>query len=198
MIYHNVFHGWNTMAKMLVRSKCYKAKAPSPNDTSQISPVEYATTRRSIRDFDQYVKDKPMVNAYIADVNRDPAIATRTLQGTAGADLAQKMRASNINPNMGMPSFTKGAVLGGKVMGDLGRDAVSQKAASVNGVLQSKLGLQSNVNTAQEGLAADAVKRNIDDSAFEYGKQGSTMSSAASLLGAGSSMFYNKKNEKVV
>lgn len=187
----------STMDKMRIRSVCFKADAPNPNDPSQISPVEYAQTAAAIRNFNQYKKDKPLLDAYSADIVTGQPKAVRDLRGQVNADLAQKQTAqmSNINPNMGMPSFSKGAVTASKIIGDVGRDSMAQKGMAINGIVNSKLGLQGNVNTAQEGLAKDAVDRNLTDISNSINSKNATSSAAASLLGSGSSMLYNKKKE---
>lgn len=196
MIYHSVFQSWNTMAKMFLRCKCYKGDPPNPNDPDQISPVEFAQTRRAVMDYNQYVKDKPFINEYISDVTKDPRISATGLRGQANADLMQKSQMSNMNPNVGMPSFTKGALLGSKISGDLMRDTVSQKAAVTGGILANKMGQQSNVNASQDMMAKDAVERNLNENALEYGKKQGTTNAMASLLGAGSSAYYNRENKK--
>jgi len=174
------------------RSKCYKGDPPNPNDPDQISPVEFAQTRAAIKNYNQYIADKPLMDAYAKDTLKDPMKTASGLQGTAGADLAQKNAGvyKGLNPNAGLPSFTRGAVLGGKVMGDLSRDAVGQRAAATNGILQNKLGLQSSTNTAQEGMAKDAVSRNLAENEANFNSGQATTQAMVSGAGAVASVPY--------
>ena len=172
------------------------SSAYNPNDINNISPVEIAQTKVAVRNFNQYMKDKPLIESYLADVGRDPSLTSAIIKGQAGADLAQKNAALPGNPNQGMANPAVSARLGNKVYGDLSRDAVSQQAAAKNGAVSSMMGLNSDVNTAQEGMARDAVSRNLESVESSYAKKAATTSAVASGLGSAGAMYYNQTKAK--
>jgi hypothetical protein len=178
----NPFPTWSTLYRLTARKVCFKgSETYNPNDIKNISPVEIAQTKAAVRNYNQYLKDKPLINEYIDNAGRDSSLNAAGLQTTAGADLAQKEK--QFNPSAPVAGKAGGAMLGSKVYGDLQRDAVAQTAAAKSGAIDSMLGLQSNVNTAQEGMARDAVTRNTTSATLEQNKDAATKSSVASVLG---------------
>ena len=61
-----------------------------PPDPNPVTELEREQARASVKNYNEYVKDKPLINAYLEDVGRDPAKTAQTIQGQASADLAQK------------------------------------------------------------------------------------------------------------
>lgn len=177
---------------------CGGGGGPDPDDFNKPTEVEKAQTQVAVRNFNEYLKDKPVINAYLADVSRDPYETARTIQGQASADLAQKTAFVPGNPNGGMypASLAKSATLNSKVMSDLGQDAISQQAATKKSAVENMMGVQSSVNSAQEGMARDAVSRNISDAQADYSSNAATMGSVASLAGAGAGMAYTNAVKK--
>lgn len=170
----------------------------NPDDFNKPTEVEKAQTQVAVRNFNEYLKDKPVINAYLADISRDPSETARTIQGQAGADLAQKTAFVPGNPNAGMApgSVAKSAALNSKVMGDLGQDAIAQQAAAKKSFVENAMGLQSSANTAQQGMARDAVSRNITDAEADYQSNAATMGAVSSLAGAGAGMVYTNAVQK--
>jgi hypothetical protein len=193
---HNVFHGWSFMERFTQRFKMFKGA--DPEDFNQPTVVEGAQTQIAARNFNEYLKDKPVITDYLNDINRDPAETARAIQGEAGADLAQKNVFVPGNPNAGMnPSApAKAATLNAKVMNDLGQDAVSQQAAAKKGFVENAMGLNTTVNTAQQGMARDAVSRNIADSEADFSSNASTLGAISSVAGAGAGMAYTNAVKK--
>jgi hypothetical protein len=187
----SVFRAWQTMDRIAGRSKCFKG-GPNPDDFNKPTIVEAAQTQIAVRNYNEYLKDKPVIAAYLDDISRDPAETAAVIQGQAGADLAQKSAFVPDNPNAGMSpdGLVKSATLRSKVMSELGQDAVAQQAAAKKGYVENAMGLQTSVNTAQQGMARDAVERNITDAQAGYQANASTMGAVASLAGAGAGMAY--------
>ncbi|CAB4211880.1 hypothetical protein UFOVP1419_42 [uncultured Caudovirales phage] len=187
---YNVFHGWHFMERFKQRSVVFKG--PDPDEMNQPTEVERAQTQVAVRNFNEYLKDKPVIADYLKDINRDPAETARAIQGQAGADLAQKEAFVPGNPNAGMnpAAPAKAAGLNAKVMNDLGQDAIAQQAAARKGYVENAMGLQTSVNTAQQGMARDAVSRNITESEADYASNASTLGAVSSLAGAGAGMAY--------
>lgn len=165
---------------------------PDPEDFNQPTEVEKAQTQVAVRNFNEYLKDKPVITAYLTDINRNPAETARTIQGQAGADLAQKNTFVPGNPNAGMNTggMAKSAGMNAKVMNDLGHDAIAQQAAAKKGFVENAMGMQTSVNTAQQGMARDAVSRNIAEAEADYSSAASTLGTVSSLAGSGAGMLY--------
>lgn len=174
---------------------------PNPDDFNKPTEVEKAQTQVAVRNFNEYLKDKPVINAYLADINRDPTQTAGLIQGQASADLAQKAAFVPGNPNVGMApdGLVKSAQLRSKVMGDLGQDAVAQQAAAKKVFVENAMGMQSSANTAQQGMARDAVSRNMTNAEADYQSNASTLGAVSSLAGTGAGMAYTNavaKNKK--
>lgn len=169
-----------------------------PEDFNKPTEVEAAQTRTAVLNFNEYLKDKPVINAYLEDIRRDPAESAKAIQGEASADLAQKTAFVPGNPNAGMAPAgpAKSATLNAKVMTDLGTDAVAQQAGAKKGFVENSMGLQTTVNAAQQGMARDAVTRNITDVQADYQSNASTAGAVASLAGAGAGMIYTNAVKK--
>ena len=173
-------------------------KGVDPNDFNKPTEVEKAQTQVAVRNFNEYLKDKPVINAYLEDINRDPAETSRGIKGEASADLAQKSAFVPGNPNGGMApdSAARNATLNAKVENDLGSDAVVQQAAAKKSFVENAMGLQSSANTAQQGMARDAVNRNITEAEGDYQSNAATMGAVSSLAGAGAGMVYTNAVQK--
>lgn len=168
--------------------------SPNPDDFNKPTEVEKAETQVAVRNFNEYLNDKPVIAAYLADISRDPEETAKAVKGEASADLAQKTRFTPGNPNGRMnpsaPAAT--ATLNAKVMSDIDKDAISQQAAAKKVYVENAMGIQSSANTAQQGMARDAVSRNITDAEGVYNSNAATNSSIASLAGTGAGMMYAK------
>jgi hypothetical protein len=170
---------------------------PDPEDFNKPNEVEKANTQIAVRNFNEYLKDKPVITGYLEDISRDPAETAKAVQGEAAADLAQKNKFVPGNPNAGMgPDVAKGATLNAKVMNDLTADSVMQQAAAKKSYVENAMGIQSSVNTAQQGMARDAVSRNIADAEGDYQSHAATLGAVSSLAGAASGMAYNNATAK--
>jgi hypothetical protein len=189
---HNVFHGWNFMTRMEYRRVCYKGT--NPDDFNKPTEVEKSEAVVAVRNYNEYLKDKPVINAYLKDISRDPTETAQVVQGQASADLAQKAVFVPGNPNAGMSpaGAVKSAQVDGRVMSELGQDAIAQQAAAKKSYVENAMGIQSSANTAQQGMAHDAVARNTAEAEADYQSSAATASSAASLAGAGAAMVYQK------
>lgn len=171
---------------------------PDPSEFNQPTEVEKAQTQVAVRNYNEYLKDKPVISAYLADISRAPAETAKVIQGQAGADLAQKSTFVPENPNGGMnpDAAAKSAALNAKVMTDLGQDAVAQQAAGKKSYVENAMGIQSTANTAQQGMARDAVARNITAAEGDYQSNASTLGAVSSLAGAGAGMAYTNSVAK--
>lgn len=157
----------------------------STDTTSEVTALEKEQARSAVLNYNEYINDKPVIAAYLNDINKNPAGEAAVVQGQAAADLAQKTPEIAGNPNGGMnPSAAvRSATLKGKIMNDLGQDTVSQQAAGKKAYIDNAMGLQSSVNSTQSGMARDAVEQNIADAKTAYNLSGDIKSSVASAGG---------------
>lgn len=164
--------------------------APDPNP---VTALEREQARAAVKNYNEYLKDKPTINAYLADISRDPAETARSIQGQAGADLAQKSRFVPGNPNAGVNinGDANSAQLRAKVMNSLSQDAISQQAAAKRSFVENAMGIQSTVNTAQQGMAADAVSRSIAEQRAEQESRANTASGIAAVGGSAAAIANN-------
>lgn len=171
-------------------------KGPDPEDFNKPTEVEKAQTEVAARMFNLYLEGKPVSDAYLEDISRDPSITADAVKGEAAVDMAVSTPAM-VDPTRGVNPTGMAKLAGrrAKVMGDIDQDAVSQKAAGMKTYVENAMGIQSTANTAQAGMAEDAVRRNIDKSQAEYNSDAAGASSMASLAGTGAGMAWslNKK-----
>lgn len=176
---------------------------PDPEDFNKPTEAEKAQAEVAANQFNEYLKGKaiqgtfdeqgrPTAGSYLEDIYRDPALTAKATQGEAAVDLAQMTPAvSNPNAVNGGMSPTGSMRLAGrraKVMTDLSQDAVSQQAAGKKAFVENAMGLQSSADTAQAGMAADAVRRNITSAEADYESSTAGTRSLTSLAGAGAGM----------
>jgi len=67
---------------------------------------------------------------------------------------------------------------------------LTSRRSGKKSAVENMMGIQSTVNTAQQGMAHDAVSRNIADAEADYLGKSSTMGAVSSLAGAGAGMMY--------
>ena len=172
---------------------------PNPDDFNKPTPAEAANTEVAVKQWDEFLKTKPVEAAYLEDVNRDPSEKAQAVQGQAVADLAQKMpvvtRPDGPNRGMSPGGMVTTAATGARVEDAINRDAVAQQAAGRKTFLENAMGIQSSANTATAGLAEDAVKRELTNAQADYTNSASTTSALSSLAGAGAGMMMATKQK---
>lgn len=193
---HRSHRRFQFMEHCIDSAVCFKG--PSAADFNKVTEAERAQSRTAVLNWNEYLKDKPVINDYLKDISRDPGETAKAIQGEASADLAQKTAFVPGNPNAGMApaAAAKSATMNAKVMGDLEQDAVAQQAGAKKAFVENAMGLQSSANTAQQGMARDAVSRNITDAEADYTSNASTLSAVSSLAGAGAGMVYTNTKKK--
>lgn len=169
------------------------AKGPKPDDFNKPTEAEKAGSEVAANMFNLYLEGKPVTEAYRDDISKDPSITANAVQGEAAADLAAKTPVvTNPNQNVNPTGMAKLAGKRSKIMNDLSQDSVAQKSAGMKTYVENALGVQSSANTAQTGMAADAVERNITKAESDYETKTAGVGAVASLAGAGASLALKK------
>ncbi len=173
---------------------------PKPDDFNKPTPQEGALAEVATKEWNAYLEGKPLEEAYLKDISRDPTLAAKGMQGEAATDLAEQAPVTSMpnGPNGGMSpaAVMRSAKIREKSMNDLQEGAVGQKAAGEAAYLENAMGMQATADTAQAGLARDAVSRNIADAEADYSSHAATVGSLASLAGAGAGMAYGSMRKR--
>lgn len=165
---------------------------PDPEDFNKPTPQEHAQAETAAKMFNEYLRGKGVEKAYLADISANPALAAAAAKGTAATDLALKLPATTrAAPASGMSptAIIKGAQIRSKIGSDLDTNAVTQQAAGRKTYVENAMGVQSTADTAQSGLANEAVKRNLNEAESQQRSAQAGMSAVSSLAGAGSSVL---------
>lgn len=162
-------------------------KGPDPSEFNQPTDAEKAAAEVAAKQWNAYLAGKPMEMEYLADVSQDPMALTEAAKGKAAVDLSgMTAKALGNTPNVtgdgaGMMRLSAQRA---KIGNELGQDAISQQAAGRKSYIENAMGMQSTANTAQAGLAADAVARNTSQAEADYTSSAANAGAFAGMAGA--------------
>lgn len=204
---------------------CFKGDSPNPDDYNKPTPQEGALAEVATNYWNKKIADGvPMENAQIKDVTGLESLSTggyanaagtkatpeemksaaldrnaartEVVKGQANADVMQGMGPPVLNPTQAGVSYGKPARMAAKIEGDIDKDMLAQQAATTMGIVESAAGGEQAANTSLQGMASDAVDRNINAGEASYNNNASTKKSIMTLAGMGTQAYLDSTKKK--
>ena len=179
---YNVFIGWNFMERLKHRSVCFKGGSTEiPETTAQRASSEVA-----LNEYNDYMKTiLPFENKFMADVTAPTDNRQAQVAGMVGADVAQKVGTTAINPNQGINSQSTSDLATTLAKSGVKADQAvkAQQAAGLQSVIDMGRGQATTAQLGMSELAGQSVQQASQTALYNQAVDNASLSAGASALG---------------